>query len=158
MAEYDPILDSEIDPESPITSTLMSRMRDNPEAIAEGASGATRVQAEGIAENAVLSRIATDTTAGAIGTYAFAWLNSTSMPPSFGATVSGGSLRPAGFTTFDSVSVFDTVTYFSSSSTIYASSGLNAPVFSGTWMCMGEATQQVDDSGNYPHTLWLRIA
>lgn len=40
MASYDKIEDSEIAPESPITSSLMTRLRDNPEAIASGAAGA----------------------------------------------------------------------------------------------------------------------
>jgi len=36
MTAYSTIADSDIDPESPITTTLMNRLRDNPLAIAEG--------------------------------------------------------------------------------------------------------------------------
>ncbi len=35
---YDPILDSEVDAESPITESLMTRLRDNPDAVAAGAA------------------------------------------------------------------------------------------------------------------------
>jgi hypothetical protein len=40
MTAYLPILNSEIDPESPITESLMQRLRDNPIAIVEGSTGA----------------------------------------------------------------------------------------------------------------------
>ena len=40
MTAYIPILNSEIDPESPITESLMQRLRDNPIAIVEGSAGA----------------------------------------------------------------------------------------------------------------------
>ena len=39
---YNVILDSEIDPESPVTESLMHRLRDNPIAMIQGASGAPR--------------------------------------------------------------------------------------------------------------------
>ena len=44
MATYTAIQNSEVDPESPITSSLMLRLRDNPLAIAEGSPDAPRVQ------------------------------------------------------------------------------------------------------------------
>ncbi len=40
---YNEIFDSEIDPDSPITTSLMFRLRDNPIAIAEGAAGAPKI-------------------------------------------------------------------------------------------------------------------
>lgn len=43
MAAYTTIADSEIDPESPFTTTLATKYRDNPIAITEGASGAPRI-------------------------------------------------------------------------------------------------------------------
>ena len=43
---YSAILNSEVDPDSPLTTSLMTRLRDNPIAIAEGASGAPRVAIE----------------------------------------------------------------------------------------------------------------
>ena len=44
MTAYTTIADSEIDPESPGTVTLFTKIRDNPIAITEGASGAPRIQ------------------------------------------------------------------------------------------------------------------
>lgn len=46
MADYIAILDSQIEPRAPVTSELMFQLRDNPEAIAEGSVGATRIRAE----------------------------------------------------------------------------------------------------------------
>lgn len=43
MAVYIPIADSEIDPESPGTTTLFNKLRDNPLAMFEGAVGAPRL-------------------------------------------------------------------------------------------------------------------
>ena len=43
MTSYIAIVNSEIDPNSGITADLMTKMRDNPIAMAEGASGAPRV-------------------------------------------------------------------------------------------------------------------
>ena len=44
MADYDQILDSELDPGSPMNTSLFTRLARNPEAIAEGADGAPPVQ------------------------------------------------------------------------------------------------------------------
>ena len=43
MTTYTTIADTEIDQDSPVTETLMTKMRDNPIAITEGASGAPRI-------------------------------------------------------------------------------------------------------------------
>lgn len=43
MTTYSTILNSEIDPDSPITTALMTKIRDNPLAIGEGASGAPKL-------------------------------------------------------------------------------------------------------------------
>lgn len=53
MADYTTIADSQVDPEAPITSELMSALRDNPLAIAEGATGAPKIQTAGIQDAAV---------------------------------------------------------------------------------------------------------
>lgn len=53
MADYTTITDTQVDPEAPITSELMSALRDNPIAITEGASGAPRVQTAAIQDDAV---------------------------------------------------------------------------------------------------------
>ncbi len=62
MTTYNTIPDSAIDPESPVTTGLMTKLRDNPIAISEGATGAPRInpralaiggsQRDGIASNA----------------------------------------------------------------------------------------------------------
>lgn len=44
MASYSPIGNGEVDPESPITSSLMVRLRDNPLAIQEGDPSAPKIQ------------------------------------------------------------------------------------------------------------------
>lgn len=43
MTDWTTISDSQIDPNAPVTSELMAALRDNPSAIAEGATGATRI-------------------------------------------------------------------------------------------------------------------
>jgi hypothetical protein len=43
MADYVQILDTQIEPDAPLTSTLAAQWRDNPIAIAEGAIGAPKV-------------------------------------------------------------------------------------------------------------------
>jgi len=49
MATYVPILDTQLDPDAPLTSTLMYQMRDNTLAIAEGAAGAARIIGSAVA-------------------------------------------------------------------------------------------------------------
>lgn len=43
MTTYTAIADTEIDQDSPVTETLMTKLRNNPIAITEGASGAPRI-------------------------------------------------------------------------------------------------------------------
>ena len=47
-ADYIPVVDSSVDPDAPLTSDLMYRLRDNPIAIAEGAVNAPKVRSEGL--------------------------------------------------------------------------------------------------------------
>lgn len=61
MTTYATIADSDLDPESPGTTTLFTRLRDNPIAITEGASGAPKIQTAAIADDAVTAaKIAAD--------------------------------------------------------------------------------------------------
>jgi len=53
VTTYTAIPDSDIDPDSPITTSLMTLVRDNPIAITEGASGAPKVQTAGITDGAI---------------------------------------------------------------------------------------------------------
>lgn len=48
MVDYVTITDAQVDPEAPITSELMTALRDNPIAIAEGAPGAPTVAARNV--------------------------------------------------------------------------------------------------------------
>lgn len=53
MTTYTAIPDSDIDPESPGTTTLFTRLRDNPIAITEGSTGAPKIQQAAIENQAV---------------------------------------------------------------------------------------------------------
>lgn len=64
MADYNPILDAETDPEAGLRSSLFKRMVANPIAIAEGAPGAPKVQ--GIAMDGVLAAAFVDNLATAV--------------------------------------------------------------------------------------------
>ena len=132
------------------SGTTVTALRDNPVAIAEGAAGAPRIDQPAIGDWYY--------TAGAVGTYAFAWRNSTATPPAFGNTVAGSQLRPAGFTSRGGLNIQAGDTSFASGIDILGSGGTNRSTFAGTWRCMGEAIQSSDTFGNYPHTLWLRIS
>lgn len=54
MADYNPILDAETDPEAGLRSSLFKRLRANPIAIAEGAVGAPRVQPKAVFSPGIL--------------------------------------------------------------------------------------------------------
>ena len=139
MTDWTTIADTQLDPKAPVTSELMTAMRDNPIAIAEGASGAPRIEASAFASSYY--------TAGGIGTYCFA--RSTAGSTAFGNTVAGSWLRPI--------------------SAPYGGSGVfgNAPTFpdgaaqTGTWRAMGQYTSAVSDGESSTMrgaTLWLRIS
>jgi len=53
MTTYTAIADTEIDQDSPVTETLMTKLRNNPIAITEGSSGAPKVQTAAINDAAV---------------------------------------------------------------------------------------------------------
>ena len=53
MTTYAGIPNSDIDPESPVTTSLVTALRDNPVAITEGASGAPKIQTAALAALAV---------------------------------------------------------------------------------------------------------
>src|SRR5690625_5640968 len=119
MAQWTNIPTVRIEPGKPIRAIDGLALRDNPIAIAEGASGAPRVQTNGIADSAVTtdkiansnvtaqklatggnennwvrSRTATST-AGAVGTYAFVTRIGTTGSTSWNGTIAGSSLRRA---------------------------------------------------------------
>ena len=161
MTTYITIADSQIDPEAPITSELMSQLRDNPIAAFEGASGAPKL------EDAALST--TVTTAGQawvvarniptfnqVGSYAFAiWDNAaTNTDYAPNATISGSALTAAG--------VYQTSTNTSAGPSDIGQGGVTAysiANLSGTWRCMGYMRNYtISDNAQYGATLFVRIA
>ena len=98
------IADSEVDPESPITTSLAQAWRDNPIGIANGDSGAPRISSDsaidwggsGTGTNSastwVLSRTS-EASVGAVGTYALLATITDDLPPlEPGQTRSGSDL------------------------------------------------------------------
>ena len=153
MAQWTFIDPNTLLPGDPWTSAKAQAAFENLEAVAEGAPGAPKIQ------YAALDEGLAQQPAGGLGTYAFAWRNSTATPPAFGATVAGSQLRPAGFTSFGGVGTSPSDrTSFPESADILGSGGISRSTFAGTWRCMGEAIQVSSALGNYPHTLWLRIS
>jgi len=141
---------------APIRSVDLLAIRDNIPAVANGDSGAPKVQTNGINDSAVTTaKLATNEqmnttnvlnstaglTAGAVGSYAFLGYND-GGGQSFGSTRAGSSLRPAGCY-YNS----DTVTFFPATfSTTVA----------GTWRCLG--FQPSSPSFTSQITVWLRIS
>ena len=152
MATWTTIPDSSLEPGKPIRAIDTLALRDNPVAIAEGASGAPRIAAgafqTGTNEvNWVLARNA-GAAAGAIGTYAF--LGETSFTTTeAGATRAGSSLRYAG--------IAGSSTFASATSNPVAVGSSATPA--GTWRAMGRAlASSISETNYYPATVWLRIS
>lgn len=137
MTDYNAILDTECEPDAPVTSQLVFALRDNPVAITEGAVGAPRNTDASLSTTVttagntwVRNRTATSD-AGAVGTYAMLrYAVSGVLSP--GRTTSGARLR------------------YSSASGV----GMGAP--SGTWRCMGRADGRT--GGAAAVTLFLRVS
>ena len=53
MTTYTAIPNGDVDPDSPITTGLMTKLRDNPVAITEGSAGAPNIQTAAIANDAI---------------------------------------------------------------------------------------------------------
>ena len=170
MTTYTAIPDADLEPDKPFTSQKALLLRDNPIAIAEGASGAPRIQNAAMdtdsVDNAnvvngtlgaekfqtgnterdwVLARTA-DAAAGAVGTYVFAESDS---DHALGGTVSGSSLTPTG-----AIYNID-ITSSTASASLTRSGSL-----SGTWRCMGyhDNTNAGSNMTIFGATLFLRIS
>ena len=65
MADYVEILDTQIEPDAPLTAVLAGQWRDNCIAIAEGAAGAPRVQRAAI-QNSAINRVKLDTATNSV--------------------------------------------------------------------------------------------
>jgi hypothetical protein len=152
MADWTDIDVNDLLPGEPWTSGLALAAFENPEAIAEGATGAPRIADAAMGGTAtsagrdwVLARTAL-AEFGAVGTYAFLGMNSTTLVTQ-GSTRAGSDLRPAGIVssqTFNNATL--AATLFGGSTSAQA----------GTWRCMGVARNGAADS--YGASLWLRIA
>ena len=138
MTTYTAIPNSDVDEDSPLSTALMSALRDNVLAIQEGDVSAPSILSGAIAGAA----------AGAIGTYVFA-TSSTGSNVSFGNTRAGSALKP---------------TSAAAAHTRNTSEGnwnfIDGSALSGTWRCMGyyDDTVANGDGTIDGATLWLRIS
>lgn len=154
MAQYTTITDTQVDPEAPITSELMTALRDNPIAIAEGASGAPRIDPSTAVDwdsstntsaeiNWVLNRTASLTLSG-VGTYGVLYYNpGTVANITAGGTVSGSLLLRSN--NVGNPNPFDSSSNASGTSTV-----------AGTWRALAAASYP--ESGVKNPTLFVRIA
>lgn len=140
MADWTTITDTQVDPKAPVTSELMTALRDNPIAIAQGATGATKIELAAMAHAGAV---------GAIGTYAFLVPTGGDTDYSAGSTLAGTSLRYAGV-------------QYNNASTSWATIVLSGTP-DGTWRCMGYSLNTPNYNPPAPDdlitaTLWLRIS
>lgn len=147
MTTYSTIANSDIDADSPVTTPLLTALRDNPIAITEGSAGAPNIQDAALDTTAtttgrdwVLARTAL-TTAGAVGSMAFAQPTDTTSY-TFGQTIAGSNLAPAG--------IVDAPTSGGNTQSVHSSGTL-----SGTWRCMGVTAYNVTTTENSA-TMWIR--
>jgi hypothetical protein len=178
MADYVTISDTQVDPDAPITSQLAYAWRDNPTAIAEGASGAPRIQTASIENNAVTSskiennavtssKIKNDAvtsskiednavTSSKLGTSNSIrdWVLARTAAASAGAV---GTYALA-FNNASSSAGFGSTTAGSNlRPTDVAADDRGTPTLSGTWRCMGRAASSVSFFEERT-TVWLRIS
>ena len=147
MTTYDAaaVADAVIAHKKGITLQQGRALRDNPIAIAEGASGAPRVDA--------IAAMSHQGVEGAVGTYTFARRTSGTATVGFGTTLAGSSLSPTAAATRRTGGGFTDPWDLS-----------NGSALSGTWRCMGRAQYSfvgtATDSGKtmFGATLWLRIS
>lgn len=147
MATYTPIPDGNLDADSPVRDVDMLALRDNPIAIAEGASGAPRI------EDAAL-----DTTVTTLGRD---WVAARAATIEHGAVGSMAMLLPVGVgdsktytpgtTLAGSVLRYGDARSTSDSSSTYGS----AP--SGTWKLMGYITYFGVGPSVYQSSLFVRV-
>lgn len=150
MADYTTITDAQVDPEAPITSELMSALRDNPIAIAEGATGAPLIS--GALRNIISGQ--------EIGAFIFARGPSTTA---YGDVVAGSSLIYAG-----ALSSASATSSNPDSTPILLSFSVNAGASgspTGSWVCLGRIQATASAGGlasasasATAATLWQRVS
>jgi hypothetical protein len=162
MATWTDVSSTVLEPGDPIRSVDIIAIKENIIALSEGADGAPKIQANALdtgtnERNWVLERTA-GATAGAVGTYMLAGSNVWApLRANTGDTRAASQLRPAGF------AAGNAGTSLSGWGTGKQLGGLGQPcqgsvAMSGTWRCMGSATNIVSDDSHHPATLWLRIS
>lgn len=123
-------------------ATTIQALRDNVPAVANGDSGAPRIQQAAMGT--------WYTTAGGVGTYAFARRGSGTADVAFGDTLAGSSLVPTSAMISNAGSSGAMNTAFDAGSAL-----------SGTWRCMGTYDHVVAAAGGGLYsgaTLWMRIS
>ena len=120
------------DANDPITTELMTALKENPEAIANADSGAPSI---GPAIAAI--------TPGDVGSFVFAVAPDSVNDDPFGDTLAGSNLQPAG------------VDFLSQSGAEYTGAQGSADgtvTLSGTWVCLGYS----NSNPRFAMTLWMR--
>lgn len=156
MATWTTIPNADVAVGAPLDTALMTALRDNPQAIAEGASGAPKIQnaafdngeigsekfQSGAAEETWVRERIANTGTDVVGAYAMLREDGITGNDTVGITRAGSGLVYSGVS--------------SSSGTIALTSSSANP--SGTWRLMGKGWDGGGStSGNYA-SLWLRIS
>lgn len=132
-----------------INGTQVTDFKDEDNMVSNSATSVASQQSIKAYVDTQVAGVSTPSTAGAVGTYAFAL--STSGDTSFGSTRAGSSLRPTS----------------AAKSGIDSGSGIVGPfdfnegtALSGTWRCMGQfdLTDPASGSRSEGATLWIRIS
>ncbi len=154
MATWTDVDSARLEPGKPIRSIDGLALRDNPIAIAEGATGAPRIQQAAMADNSVTTRAIVNgsvTSAKlAVGANETNWMLGRNAGAGAGAVGTYALLRRIALgTTNPGESLPGSQLRWSSG----GAAGGGAP--GGSWRCMGYATGA---SGGEATTLWLRYA
>lgn len=150
MATYTAITDTEIDPEKPVTTSLMTKLRDNPLAMFEGASGAPKIEPAAITDGSLTAaKLATGTTERT-------WVLGRIASASVGAVGTYALLRDASGNTTGEHTPGETVSASILRYSNVAGDAATSPTPSGTWRCMGYA--DVSGSQTNETTLFLRVS
>ena len=131
MTTYTAIPNADVDVDSPLSTALITALRDNVLAIQEGDATAPRIDSINAMDHQGVE--------GAIGTYMLAMgNNSTNTTFDFGDTVAGSQLDPVGLSGDTALTDFHvSVDKFTVSAT--------APA--GTWQCMGHGISDEKNEG-----------
>ena len=153
MATWTAIPDTSINIGKPVRSIDGFALRDNPIAIAQGATGAPKIETLALDINAVLEATARDYTFGALGTHAFLWRDSLNTSIVAGTSYAGSGLKPAGLSTLNSITGASGV-YYGWDDHLFV--GANSPTMLGTWLALGST--YVATTPDNPASLFVRIA